>query len=57
MSMMDKSQSLKLSTFANETATRKSLILTLVTTYGVKPNTYSGIVQKELVIDDLFRTI
>ena len=29
-------------------------MLTMVTTCGLKPNSYSGIVQKELVLDDLF---
>lgn len=44
----------KLDTFTTETSTRKSLMLTMVTTCGLKPNSYSGIVQKELVLDDLF---
>jgi len=44
----------KLNALAKETATRKSLILTLVTTYGVKQNTYSGIVQAEVTMEDLF---
>ena len=34
--------------------TRKSLILTLVTTHGVKQNAHSGIVQSEVLLDDLF---
>ena len=33
---------------------RKSLMLTLITTYGVKPNLHSEIVQSEVVMDDLF---
>ena len=44
----------KLSAFVKETGTRKSLLLTLVTSYGVKPNCYSGIVQAEVRMDDLF---
>lgn len=44
----------KLDAFTTETSTRKSLMLTMVTTCGLKPNSYSGIVQKELVLDDLF---
>ena len=34
--------------------TRKSLQLTFVTTYGVKQNAYSGHVQKEILLEDLF---
>lgn len=44
----------KLSAFVKETGTRKSLLLTLVTSYGVKPNCYSGIVQAEVRMDDSF---
>ena len=44
----------KLDTFTAETSTRKSLILTMVTSGGLKHNSYSDIVQKELVLDDLF---
>ena len=44
----------KITTFANATSTRKTLLLTMITTFGVKPNTYSGIVQRELTLDDLF---
>ena len=45
----------KITTFANATSTRKTLLLTMITTYGVKPNTHSGIVQRELRLDDLFQ--
>lgn len=44
----------KLDTFTAETSTRKSLILTMVTSEGLKHNSYSDIVQKELILDDLF---
>ena len=44
----------KLNLFAEETSTRKSLILTMVTTHGVKQNAHSGIVQSEVLLDDLF---
>lgn len=44
----------KLELFTTETSTRKSLILTLITTYGVKQNVHSGIVQSEVLLDDLF---
>lgn len=44
----------KVGSFASETGTRKSLQVTFVTTYGVKHNMYSGIVQNEVTLDDLF---
>jgi len=46
----------KLEALAKETGTRKSLLLTLITTYGVKSNAYSGIVQSEILMDDLFES-
>ena len=45
----------KIAAFQEETHTRKSLQLTFVTTYGVKQNAYSGHVQKEVVLEDLFQ--
>jgi len=44
----------KITAFQEETQTRKSLQLTFVTTYGVKQNAYSGHVQKEILLEDLF---
>lgn len=44
----------KLETFREEAGTRKSLQLTMVTTYGVKRGKYSNRVQSEVVLDDLF---
>lgn len=43
--------------FINETKTTKSIYITMVTTYGVKQNEYSDIVQSEVKIDDLFKAI
>ena len=40
--------------FREETKTNKSLVTTLVTTYGVLRGIHSGIVQSEVVMDDLF---
>ena len=40
--------------FHAETKTRKALHQTFVTTYGVKKNMYSGTVQSEVLLDDLF---
>lgn len=44
----------KLNLFKEESSTRKSIHLTLVTTFGIKRNTHSGIVQSEIKMDDLF---
>ncbi|MDR3366353.1 MAG: AAA family ATPase [Prevotellaceae bacterium] len=40
--------------FVRETKTRKAVHLTMITTYGVKQNEYSGLVQSEVKMDDLF---
>lgn len=40
--------------FRSVTKTRKALHQTFITTYGVKNNIYKGIVQSEVVLDDLF---
>ncbi|MEI9959047.1 MAG: ATP-binding protein [Ferruginibacter sp.] len=41
--------------FRNATATKKSLFLTMITTYGVEKNIYaSELVQNEITLDDLF---
>ena len=39
----------------SSTKTRKALHLTMVTTYGLKNNAYSGMIQSEVVLDDLFK--
>lgn len=44
----------KISTFRDVSGTRKALQLVMVTTYGVKRNMYSNLVQNEVLIDDLF---
>ena len=44
----------KLDVFATATRCRKSLHPTLVTTYGLKQNEYSGRVQNVVTMDDLF---
>ena len=41
--------------FKELTGTKKAVHLTYVTTYGVKRNTHSGIVQSEVTLDDLFQ--
>lgn len=40
--------------FRTTTKTRKALHLTMVTTYGLKSNAWSGMIQNEIVLDDLF---
>jgi len=45
----------KLFSFKEETKTRKAVHLLMLTTYGLVKNKYSGIVQKEVVLDDLFK--
>ena len=42
-------------TFRMCTKTRKTLLLTMVTTYGVRRNMYSGLIQSQVVMDDLFQ--
>ena len=37
------------------THTKKSLVNTFITTYGVKKNIHSTAIQKEVTMDDLFR--
>lgn len=45
----------KLNALTEETGTKKSLMLTFISTFGVKMNKYSGMVQSEIVMDDLFQ--
>lgn len=41
--------------FKAETKTRKSVFLTMITTYGLEKNTYSSaLVQNEILMDELF---
>ena len=40
--------------FRTLTRTRKALHLTMVTTYGIKQNAYSGMIQNEVNLDNLF---
>ncbi|MBC7863667.1 MAG: AAA family ATPase [Bacteroidia bacterium] len=44
----------KIGSFKNETQTRKSVFLTLITTFGLQQNAYSGNVQNDLKMDILF---
>jgi len=44
----------KISAFSEVTGCRKTIHTTLITTYGLVKNEYSGIVQKVITMDDLF---
>jgi hypothetical protein len=44
----------KIAVFSYEKKKKKAIHLTLLTTFGIIQNKYSGIVQKEIVLDDLF---
>lgn len=45
----------KIAVFKEVTGTKKAIQLIMVTTYGVKQNMYSSIMQDEVTLDDLFR--
>lgn len=45
----------KKAAFIDATDTRKAVHITMVTTYGVRPNVHSAIVQNEVKLDDLFK--
>ena len=45
----------RLSLFQHVTKTKKALLLTFITTYGVKKNIHSDIVQGEVKMEDLFK--
>ena len=44
----------KIEAFRQEVVPRKAIHLLMLTTFGVKQNLYSGIVQNEVTLDDLF---
>jgi len=45
----------KIAAFRQETRTRKTIFLSMVTTFGIKQNKHSGMVSTEVTLDDLFR--
>lgn len=47
----------KIDAFLSETRTKQTILVTMVTTYGVKHNVNSDIVQKNVILDDLFRPL
>ena len=44
----------KVETFKTLTACKDSIQLVMITTYGVASNEYSGVIQNQIVMDDLF---
>jgi predicted transcriptional regulator len=44
----------KLDSFRKMTGTKKTLQITMITTYGVRQGKYSGLVQSQVLLDDLF---
>jgi uncharacterized protein len=44
----------KIQRFKDQSKTKKSVFLTMVTTYGLAKNKYSGLVQNEIMLDQLF---
>ena len=46
----------KMEAFRLQTKTRKALQIIFVTTYGVRQNSYSGIIQGQVTLDDLFES-
>ena len=47
----------KMTIFREETKTKKPLIMTFVTTYGVKQNIHSSIVAEEIMMEHLFKQV
>lgn len=45
----------RMAIFKAETKTRKSLSTTMITTYGILQGIHSGIVQNEVIMEDLFK--
>ena len=56
--IIDKEYEMKVRTraalFVDETRTRKSVVNTFITTYGVLPGKHSSVAQSEVTMDDLF---
>ncbi|MBP6334553.1 MAG: ATP-binding protein [Bacteroidia bacterium] len=47
----------KTGAFKTETATKKSVFLTMVTTFGLQENAHSGNVQNDIKMDELFEAV
>ena len=46
----------KIDVFRQETNCRKTIQLSMITTYGVQKNKYSSIVTNTVLLDDLFES-
>ena len=44
----------KVEAFRLATGTKKTLVPTMITTFGVKQNSYSGLIQQQVTLNDLF---
>ena len=44
----------RMALFKEATSTRKSVVTTMITTYGILRGIHSGVVQSEVIMDDLF---
>jgi hypothetical protein len=44
----------RMAIFREETKTRKALLTTFITTYGVKPGIHTDVVQREVLLEHLF---
>ena len=44
----------KLNIFLEQTHTTKSLMMTMITSFGIKPNKYSGNIQNQVIMENLF---
>ena len=47
----------KVAVFRQETNCRKTIQLSMITTFGVQKNKYSSIVTNEVLLDDLFENV
>jgi hypothetical protein len=43
------------SDFVTETGTKYAIFPTIITTFGLRENKYSGLIQSEITLDDLFK--
>ena len=44
----------KMESFRRMTNCRKTLQITMITTYGIRPGKYSGMIHSQIILDDLF---
>ena len=47
----------KIDAFVRDSKSKDSIQLTMITTYGVHKNKYSGVVNNQVVMDDLFQDV